>query len=174
MSGSLYRLSFPNGKAYIGVTFRSVEQRFRWHAPSGVRQNVVLHKAIKKYGKKSVKIETLVVASDREYLYELEKKAIVSFSTKVPFGYNMTDGGEGGILGFKHSEASRAKMRVSSAERWTPEARLAMSLAKTGTPSHRKGKTQSLAARAKMSSTKAFNKAVKYCIPFSKLPRGTV
>lgn len=91
--GCLYKIDFPNGKAYIGISTVSVERRFVAHCATG--NNSLIGRAIRKHGKTNVTLQVLVMADDWKYLCELEKKAIVTFGTKNPAGYNVTDGGEG-------------------------------------------------------------------------------
>lgn len=107
--GALYRLTFPNGKRYIGITSTSVHRRMivhRHHVRTG--RLCARHCAIRKYGDPAV--ETLIVANDWNYLCDMEIAAIAAFSTRAPDGYNLTIGGEG-IRGVK----------------WTPEQRAAQS-----------------------------------------------
>lgn len=109
--GALYRLSFPNGKAYIGVTVRTAERRFDEHVRSSVsgRYDYAINRAIRKYGRDAIKMETLAIADAYEYLLDLEQKAIAAFGTHRPGGYNETVGGKG-MAGFKFSAESRARM----------------------------------------------------------------
>lgn len=136
--GSLYRLSFPSGKSYIGITTRRLSVRWAQHvrdARKGVLTRV--QSAIRKYGPENVRVEELVRAQDLSYLYEMERRAIVAFGTKAPLGYNRTDGGEG-VIGLPPDimalmQAKRvqtmmadpalyARWRAKLMARWTPEA----------------------------------------------------
>jgi len=93
--GCLYRLTFPNGKAYIGITTRTAEIRFKRHVDySRNARRSAVHHAILKYGAENVVVETLVIADDLNYLRELEKRAVQKFGTLKPGGYNLTGGGE--------------------------------------------------------------------------------
>jgi group I intron endonuclease len=108
--GCMYRLTFPSGKAYIGITKEAARERFSEHAYDAKRGlKKAISRAFRKYGSEAVKLETLVIASDWAYLCDLERKAIAAFGTKWPGGYNMTDGGEGSC-GYKHSEETRAHL----------------------------------------------------------------
>lgn len=94
--GCLYRLEFPNGKCYIGITQLTAE--FRWRT-GHVRDtelgfDLLLHRAIRKYGATAVKVQTLVIADNWGYLQLIEKRAVKVFNAKTPTGYNMTDGGD--------------------------------------------------------------------------------
>lgn len=93
--GCLYRLSFPNGKCYIGITNRTAIKRFSAHEyMSRTEKRNAVHHAIAKFGASNVKVETLVVA-DWDFLLKLEVKAILAYGTRAPSGYNLTDGGDG-------------------------------------------------------------------------------
>lgn len=113
--GALYKLTAPSQKVYIGITKSTTEQRWAKHKEHaiGKRTNGVLYAAIRKYGCENFKVETLVIADKWDYLCELEIKAIKAFNTKVPFGYNVTDGGDG-VVG-PRDEAT--KLRISAAQK---------------------------------------------------------
>lgn len=108
--GCLYRLTFPNGKVYIGITTRTAERRFSEHKKSAASgRPLAVNRAISKYGADSVLVETLVVAP-WSYLLALECQAIEAFGSKGDGGYNMTDGGDG-VVGLAISDATREKLR---------------------------------------------------------------
>lgn len=90
--GHLYRLDFPNGKSYIGVSEISAEKRFKGHAASVRGKSAsVVHNAWRKHGEP--KLVVLAVVQDED-LSETEIRAIKAFNTLVPNGYNMTPGGD--------------------------------------------------------------------------------
>ena len=94
--GCLYKIEFPNGKNYIGFSSHCAEKRAKQHFKDArFKPKTPFHKAIIKYGKENLKIKTLVVANDIEYLKEIEIKAIAAYKTILPFGYNSTKGGDG-------------------------------------------------------------------------------
>lgn len=95
--GCLYRITSPSGKCYIGITKGCAHGRFITHVYNALKDEykTPLHASIRKYGKAAMHVETLVVADGRDYLCELEKKAIAAYSTRWPQGYNVTSGGEG-------------------------------------------------------------------------------
>lgn len=142
--GCLYQIEFPNGKSYIGITMKTAEQRFKGH--TRLRDKTALAHALKKHGACNVKVKTLIIADRWDYLCDLEKKAIASYKTKIPHGYNLTDGGEG-TLGVEWSEESRAKLskaRIGSIA--TPECRAKMSASRKGKPVSDACRLASLAA----------------------------
>ena len=116
--GALYQITFPNGKAYIGITSGTAERRYAKHVTASRRAGArfhLVHRAIRKYAGQAV-VKTLVVADDMAYLRDLEVRAIAALGTKRPHGYNLTNGGEG-ITGFRFSEESRAKMSAAGRAR---------------------------------------------------------
>ena len=92
MIGTVYYHKFSNGKGYIGITRKSVEERLREHRYTGS----LFSKAIEKYGLDD--ITTIILAENiksDEALMELEKFFIKFFNTfDRDNGYNMTEGGE--------------------------------------------------------------------------------
>lgn len=118
--GCLYRIVFPNGKSYIGMTISVPEKRFnehRYHARIGTK--LLIYAAMRAHGLSVVKFEILAIANNRKYLEILERSAINVFGTRAPRGYNLTNGGDGAPLGNlfnlgkKRSPESRAKMSVA-------------------------------------------------------------
>lgn len=152
--GVLYRLTFPNGKAYIGITSRTANARFKEHCKNASNgRGIAVSRAIKKYGHCSVVVETLLVAS-WQYLIFIEPIVISHFKTRGDGGYNVSAGGEGVIgvipsaetrerlrqanLGKKHSESTIEKMRASSkTAMWTPESRARLGHMKGKKPSEK-------------------------------------
>jgi len=90
--GELYRLDFISGKSYIGITRKTAAERFYGHlkAVKNSAKGIVYH-AWRKYG--DPKLTVLAVLDNKE-LCEAEIKAIKSYNTKYPHGYNITDGGD--------------------------------------------------------------------------------
>jgi len=78
-----------NGKIYIGQDSNNNP----YYKGSGV----LLSKALKRYGGKNFKKEILAWCYSKEHLDFLEKFYIEYFNSKIPNGYNISDGGEGMI-----------------------------------------------------------------------------
>lgn len=92
----LYKLTnLVNGKSYIGVT-KDPELRKRQHLTKMAVKNLV-SKAVKKYGKENFKFEVICVGT-KEYICDLEQKAIVLYNSHAVWGhgYNLAYGGYGG------------------------------------------------------------------------------
>jgi group I intron endonuclease len=110
-----------NGKRYIGLTIRTLQDR-RWdHQESAARgSQCVFHRAIRKYGNAAFEWRTLLEDIDAEDLPRLEIMLIRKYETKSPHGYNLTAGGEGPL---DPSEQTRVRMRDSHlGVRRSPEA----------------------------------------------------
>ncbi len=111
--GCLYQLTSPSGKRYIGITAQPLKSRWRAHKAHAKRcADGHLQMAIRKYGAAGFSVKTLVLSDDYSYLKLLEQRAIVSFKTKSPRGYNLTDGGDG-VLGVVMSEESRVRRSIA-------------------------------------------------------------
>lgn len=84
-----------NGKLYIGQTTRSIESRFLSHSQG----DMIIGRAIRKYGIQSFKISVIDNAIDKQVLNEKEKYWIKKLNSLSPNGYNISIGGFGGNLG---------------------------------------------------------------------------
>lgn len=94
--------NIENKKQYVGITKFSIEERFSQH----MKRGFLLTEAIKKYGEQKFSIELIEEVESAERAYELEIFYIQKYNTKVPNGYNLTDGGDG-IFGWEASEEYR-------------------------------------------------------------------
>ena len=54
---TVYKHTAPNGKVYIGITKRKLEER--WEAGKGYKSNSLFYKAILKYGWANIKHEVI-------------------------------------------------------------------------------------------------------------------
>ena len=99
-----------NGLVYIGITSKSVEDRWRLHKNwARWKKPYSLHAAIKEFGDSSFVVEHIASAKTFEDLLALEKQLIKQHNSLVPNGYNRTSGGQG-VLGYKHTDAARKVM----------------------------------------------------------------
>ena len=96
--GKIYKITNNiTRRAYIGLTTKSIEARFKEHvyfAVSG-RSNNKLHSAIRKYGSSNFTIKLLYRSKSREELSKKEKRFIKKYKTDVN-GYNTHSGGNAG------------------------------------------------------------------------------
>lgn len=117
-----------SGKAYIGLTGRSLRSRWLQHQSAArCGSSVVLHRAIRKYGAEAFSIEQVASSRTFEGLCETERLLIHQHDTFSPKGYNLTRGGEG-LLGVTPSANVRARARevgrANRGRRWTEEQRV--------------------------------------------------
>jgi len=113
-----------NGKVYIGQDSKNR------HTYLG--SGILLKKAIKKYGRDNFVKDTVAWCDTKDKLDFLEKFYIDFFKTRVPNGYNLTDGGEG-IVGHHHAEETKQKMsKAALGKPKTEEAKSRMSQSKKG------------------------------------------
>ncbi len=102
-----------NDREYVGQTTRSVEQRFSEHQKS----EFLIGKVIRAHGAENFTTATVKECASKEELDFWEKYLIKSRDTLVPNGYNLTDGGEGGIP----CDETRAKL--SAVHKGVPKSR---------------------------------------------------
>jgi len=108
-----------NGKQYIGYTTKSLEDRKREHL---YKSRCVYDKhyfylflsAMRKYGEKNFTWEVLCHCNSKEECCEKEIYCIKKYNTISPNGYNLTEGGNGGI----QSEETKIKISNSLKEYW--------------------------------------------------------
>ena len=126
--GEVYKITFPNGKAYIGITTKGTDRRFSDHVyAAGRGEKSALYNAIRLHGVEHVTVEVIGRADGWDVLCELERAAIVEHGSRSPAGYNMTDGGDGVLgntwsKGWRPSAETRARMSASQKRRKVSEA----------------------------------------------------
>lgn len=103
-----YVLTFPNGKNYVGMCKEPAEHR--WRNGYGYRGQKLVNNAIKKYGWKNVECKTPYRGLTKEEACAKEISLIKELNSNYlngNQGYNMSDGGESGFRGGKHSAETR-------------------------------------------------------------------
>lgn len=135
MCGVVYPiLNKVNGKRYVGQTVQPLKVRFNEHARK--KDNTPVSNAILKYGRENFYCGVIKTCASKAELNYWEKFFITALKSKKPYGYNLTDGGEGTVgyhptpeacakisaknsvallgnknsLGYHHTSESRAKM----------------------------------------------------------------
>lgn len=118
----VYKITnLTDGSSYIGKTVKSLAARWSNHlSDASAGAPYYLHRAIRKYGKDCFSCEVICECATEEELNFWEKFCIDVFKTKSPYGYNMTDGGDG-QSGRKLSAESRAKISSAQLGRYIPE-----------------------------------------------------
>lgn len=84
-----------SGKIYIGKT-NNPKKRWNNHKCSN-DPNMVIARALHKYGTDNFKFEILYKNIPIEDIDELEQRTIKEKNSRVPNGYNVAEGGQGGI-----------------------------------------------------------------------------
>jgi group I intron endonuclease len=146
-----------NGKSYVGITTRKIARRWYEHCYVGNSCGQLLNKAINKYGIDAFEIQVVASAKTIPDLKELEKQLIVQYQTKVPNGYNLTDGGDG-LTGYRHTEED--KKRNGDLKRGpvhSTETKQKMKDAHLGENNHFYGKSHSEETKQRISATKQAN-----------------
>ncbi len=121
-----------NGKAYIGVSGRSLETRWGEHTSRrkrGMRSGNRLYAAMDKYGVKVFSREIVAAAFTEDEARHLEREYILKFDT-YDRGYNSNLGGHGFLRVPDH-----IRRRIGEAQKGkviSAESRAKMSLAKLG------------------------------------------
>jgi len=109
--GYIYKIVFPNGKHYIGLT-TSLEQRTKQHKCRAKSDNTrYLYNALRKYDMiDTLELIEIDTANTEEELCEKEIEYILLYNSYYMNGngYNMTYGGDG-TAGYVYTEEDRQK-----------------------------------------------------------------
>jgi len=129
--GYIYKIPFPNGKIYIGLT-TSVEKRKREHkcCAKNEHKSFLVYKALRKYNMiETLELIVIDTAYNNEELSEKETAYIHFYNSYYVngYGYNMTLGGEG-TSSYVRTEEDRKKISISQKKRFEdPDTRQRMS-----------------------------------------------
>lgn len=117
---TVYKLTSPEGKVYIGATSQKPEKR--WNGGKGYKHSRLIHNAIKTFGWDSFDREIIAQHLNQAEAEELEIKLISLYRANDSlFGYNIDNGG---ITGPKHSDITKAKIAEANTRRvWKAESR---------------------------------------------------
>ena len=144
MIGYIYLITdTTNGKQYVGQHHYDKEELDSNYHGSG---HII--KMIYKKRPETLKEEYLKTCYSQEELDEWEKYFIFTFGTIYPNGYNLQEGGNGGIP----CEETKKKIGEANKGKYHSEkTKKKMSNAKKGKPAHNKGKKLSDDTKRKMS-----------------------
>lgn len=132
-----------NEKVYIGQTIRTLDYRRRGHEDPNEKNQMLIARAIRKYGKENFSWTQIDFATNQ---IDLDGKEIfwirTYMSTNRNLGYNISGGGNGGINWFENhpdKEAIGKKMSNSAKNKppITDEARKNLSIAISGSEKHK-------------------------------------
>lgn len=96
-----------NGRVYIGLTRRDLNQRISEHLES----DYPVGKALRKYGLQDFDISVIDTADNWGTLCDKEMEYINLYNCKAPNGYNLTDGGSG-ANGYTHPDEMKLKFSL--------------------------------------------------------------
>ena len=144
-----------DGKCYVGKTTESLEKRKSRHKYNMKRKSkCYFHRALHKYGFDAFEWKVLMMEDNETDLNESEIACIKILKTKVPNGYNLTNGGDG-TSGYHHSKTTLKKMGdgnrnklISNKQR--EQARIAITAYYENRPGPMTGKKHSKQSRSKM------------------------
>lgn len=109
---SVYKITAPDGKFYIGYTSLSLKERWRHHKNRALKGEAPKHpfyNAIRKYGAESFRIEPLAVTYNRYTAMELEQSyieaTIDNLSLNLSIG-GINDSSEGGRMFWERLNSS--------------------------------------------------------------------
>lgn len=126
---TVYLLTFPNGKGYVGLTRMLPRRRYaqhKWNATYRPDDARGLYTAWRKHGAPEM---TVLEACPVEQLSDRERHHIAALRTQRPYGYNISTGGDGAT----HTSETRA--RISNSRKgmvFTAEHRERLRVASTG------------------------------------------
>lgn len=105
----IYKLTcVVNGKIYVGKA-TDLEARLYMHSRAYDHRRSALHRAIRKHGFKEFTVEILDHTENDEQLSQCEREWIEKLNaTDRRVGYNITSGGNGGMLGYRFTDEQRA------------------------------------------------------------------
>jgi group I intron endonuclease len=102
-----------NGKQYIGYTTKSLNTRIKGHLKkaydkNGKHYNYHFQKAIRKYSINNFSWDILFKCSNKQECCAKEIEYIKIYNSLAPNGYNLTQGGDGGI------QSDLTKLKISN------------------------------------------------------------
>lgn len=104
---TVYKHTTPNGKSYVGITSKPVEER--WLKGGRGYKKMTFWRAIEKYGWDNIKHEILLEGLSKEEAEKIERELIAEYHlTDRRFGYNNDNGGK--CVG-RLTEESKQKIR---------------------------------------------------------------
>lgn len=123
--GEIYKITnLVNGKCYVGKTKHESILRWKDHI-NGYHPSSLIHKAIMKYGVDEFSFEVIESNVSEELLNELEIYYISKYNSKNPNGYNLTDGGDGGLGLIVTNETRQKLSQMRKGKSWSENRRKA-------------------------------------------------
>lgn len=120
---------FPNNKKYVGITSRSLQERWC----NGKGYSGLVRKAIDKYGWENVHHFVYKRELTEEQAKLKEKELIAKYKTMDSrYGYNLTAGGDGTVNFHQPEHVKRAVAEANSKRVWSEESKQRISRANSG------------------------------------------
>lgn len=120
---------FPNNKKYVGITSRSLQERWC----DGKGYSGFVRKAIDKYGWENTKHFVYKQELTEEQAKLKEKELIAKYKTMDSrYGYNLTAGGDGSCGFHQPEHVKKAVAEANSKRVWSKESRQKASQSKVG------------------------------------------
>lgn len=183
-TGTIYKITSPSGKAYVGQTVQELGKRMSGHREKA--RCFALASAIKKYGWESMRVESLLSNVPIAELDAMEDAMIDEHGTMAPHGYNLKSVGSQPYKAGNHEscrEAVRAfnsnnpgaqkkkqnTKEINSKRRASWEAKRIVQVATAVKNGNRK-EARRLVVAARGSSKMAAKKAAKRCGGFDRDP----
>jgi len=116
MFGIIYKATnIINNKCYIGQTIKSIDARISEHYKNVSRNNITyFYNAIRLYKEENFIWEIIDEASSKKELNEKEKEWVWLYkSNDALYGYNMTEGGNGGATRIGRPHTIETKQKIS-------------------------------------------------------------
>lgn len=136
------------GRGYVG---HSVDMRRRRNSHFST-PNYLIGAAIRKYGRTAFSWRELERCSSKSEAAERERHWIAELNTKVPHGFNLTEGGDGGITGWVDlvTPEQRERLRTNLGRKMAPEeqARLSAAVSKALKGTHLSSEHKAKLAKA--------------------------
>lgn len=167
----IYKLTFENGKVYIGLTTKTLESRLAKHLNERrYKTKFKLYKAMNKY--KFFSVEIIDTADTYKQLQKLERHYIKYYDS-FKIGYNMTLGGEGSYGLVMPQSAKDTLSKVDKSYTQTKEYRDNMSIVTSGKLNGMFDKKHTNSSKLKMAisrGSKSFDmfKAITIGLPKSR------
>ena len=171
----LYKLTNKiNGKGYVGTSVNPISQRLSRHlyAANSGRKDMAIACAIRKYGLDAFEVECLAHTDDYEQLLQMEIAAIKEHGTLFPYGYNISEGGQGSRRACSETTRAKISARTKGRKAWNlgkklgplsedQKIKLSERSARKGKPAINRGIPWSEETRQKMKSRVPWNKGKK-------------
>jgi hypothetical protein len=147
---TIYKLTSPSNKVYIGWTKRKLSVRISDHKSFSKNGSLKIHKALRKYPIDQWIIEVLLETEDLNESFNAEKRFILHFNS-INDGYNISTGGESGASGaIRSNEYKKYHSSIKKGRKLTDEHRQNISLGMIG---RKQSERQKLIASEKLSKT---------------------